>query len=476
MKKVVSKIWTGNCWEKLTPEVELTFEDIEEFCSKILQDVNIENGTGKGTLQQKGYNNDDREVLGAVASGDGAVAFGGQRYDKTDKPQTEAKGKQSFAQGGSVVVEGDWSAGFGKDSRTFQKAAFAQGGGTQAGDPDDSPENYSFAHAEGETTKAVGRGSHAEGCGTVTNGWHSHGEGVRTKTTSSGTHAEGIDTTAGLPLEEWVETHPDYTSIDLGALEHPAHAEGYATKATGYAAHAEGGNTVASNNYAHAEGASTVADGLYAHAEGESAEATARGSHAEGYETLAKHDYTHAEGYCTRTGRTAQHVCGMYNEGLDSTLLEVGNGNAKERKNAFEVKDDNSISIIFNGQKVSLQELLTQVASGGGGGNKLYMNTVHVTLANDVGFVTFTIYSQKPLKVEDLYNYASATFIGKIAVEDYTNNEVYNGIATVQIYPFSANELMFAIIGFGNSGGSVIAISRMENLTNDKITVYSVEV
>ena len=106
--------------------------------------ANLTTGSAAGSIQQVGYNN----VLGAVASGEGAVAFGGQRFDKAGKdvseePQTEAKGVQSFAQGGGVIVEGPWSAGFGKDSKTYQKASFSTGGGNQAGC---TPEEFEIYH------------------------------------------------------------------------------------------------------------------------------------------------------------------------------------------------------------------------------------------------------------------------------------------------------------------------------------------
>ena len=303
---------------------------------------NIEDGTGKGAVQQVGYD----EVPGAVASGDGAVAFGGKRFDKasdSSKPQTEAKGKQSFASGGSVVVEGDWSAGFGKDTKTHQRAAFAEGGGTVAGNKDDSADNYSFAHAEGEVTKAIGRGSHAEGYGGEAHGFHSHAEGVNTKTTTSGTHAEGIETVAGDTWENWVATNPDTTSIDLGAFEYPAHAEGYKSQATGYGSHAEGGETIANGVYAHTEGYLTEANEDNTHAEGALTKANGPCAHAEGFNTSANGDSSHAGGRCTIAGYDDQTVIGRYNKNKPNNIFEVGYGDGdapSQRKNVFEVDKD----------------------------------------------------------------------------------------------------------------------------------------
>lgn len=148
---------------------------------------NLLEGTAIGSIQQKGYDN----VPGAVASGKGAVAFGGQRFDKAgedpaEEPITEAKGEQSFAAGGGVIVDGAWSAGFGKDTKTYQRACFAAGGGTQSGmtygewlvanSKEDTEDNfaayqkdYGFAVAFGDSTKALGRASVSLGEGTVAN-------------------------------------------------------------------------------------------------------------------------------------------------------------------------------------------------------------------------------------------------------------------------------------------------------------------
>jgi hypothetical protein len=387
MKKVVSKIWTGDCWEKLIPKVELTFEDIEEFCSKILQGVNIENGQGVGGIQQ---------VADGVADG------------------FDFAGKNIYAQAYDASLNGVQAYG-------------AVG---------------NFASAFGGKSSAQGKRSNAEGTTTVAKGDYSHTEGNATVTLGANAHAEGAQTVA------------------IGGT---SHAEGQKTQAIGEASHTEGGLTVADEKYTHAEGYGTKASGRYAH--------------SEGYCCEALHDEAHAEGYYTKTGRPFQHVSGAYNEGNADTIFEVGNGNAKERKNAFEVKDDNSISIIFNGQKVSLQELLQQVADGGGGGDsKLYVNTVFVNCDNDYGFFQFQIYSTKPLKPEDLTTYAGMEFTGKISVEDYPNNNVYSGIVMVSVVPFGAGETMFPLVGFADSSGSVIAIQKMEVVANDKISVHSKEV
>ena len=301
-----------------------------------------------------------------------------------------------------------------------------------------------FASAFGGKSSAQGKRSNAEGTTTVAKGDYSHTEGNATVTLGANAHAEGAITVAS------------------GGS---AHAEGQRTQALGEASHSEGVDTKAMLKGSHAEGYGTVAGENYAH--------------AEGYACEALHEESHAEGYYTKTGRPFQHVSGAYNEGNADTIFEVGNGNANERKNAFEVKDDNSISIIFNGQKVSLQELLQQVAAGGGGGyddSKMYINSVVAECDNGYGFFKFEIYSKKPLKAEDLYSYVGVGFVGRINVEDYTNDNVYNGVVMIDVFPFGQNELGFSLAGFANSRGSVIAISKMEVVAKDKIMVTSWEV
>ena len=133
----------------------------QAILSSIKINLNLENGKGTGSLQQGGYG----KVLGAIASGVGAVAFGGQRYDKigkpvSEEPQTEAKGTQSFAVGGGCIAYSFWDVAMGKDCYTHQKASFAMGGGNTAGNPNANENDYAFAFcAGGHDNRAVGYGS-----------------------------------------------------------------------------------------------------------------------------------------------------------------------------------------------------------------------------------------------------------------------------------------------------------------------------
>lgn len=332
--------------------------------------LNLENGSEDGSLEQKDFKYTGESVVfsdgtkgtqngdivpGAVASGKGAVAFGGMRYDYYTSPETHAEnilidpestenhgrmptsaeGNQSFAAGGSVHAYGDWSVAFGKDTNAYGRCAYAEGGGTKAGltleeylekNPDKTEEDYKqkyyFAHAEGQGsaatgatshaegyfTKAIGgSGSHAEGANTVAQGTSSHVEGASSKALANGSHAEGY-----------------FTQASGGG----AHTEGYYTKASGIGSHSEGHSSKASANHAHAEGSQTNATSLImdsygslteeeaedknvgAHAEGVNTIAAASGAHVEGYSTKAWGKYAHAEGQTGRASGTASHTEG----------------------------------------------------------------------------------------------------------------------------------------------------------------------
>lgn len=233
--------------------------------------------------------------------------------------KTTAAGNQSFAAGGSTYAHGDWSVAFGKDTAAYQKASFAEGGGTIAGDPE-GEDTYSFAHAEGEATKAIGRSSHSEGSNTqatgaqahaenyktIASGQHSHAEGSETNSTNKASHAEGYKTTAS-----GTYSHAEGNTTE--ATKTGAHAEGNNTHATNQQAHAEGQNTTASGSNSHAEGYKTSASGESAHTEGLNTKAIGNGSHAEGYLGETSGLYSHAEGQSGKAKANYSHVEGDAN-------------------------------------------------------------------------------------------------------------------------------------------------------------------
>ena len=133
-----------------------------------------------------------------------------------------------------------------------------------------------YAHAEGNSTKATAPGTHAEGNGTTASNSYAHAEGRETTASGESSHAEGNNTTA-----------------------------------SGYCSHAEGYNATASGGYSHAEGYNAVASGFYSHAGGINSEAKAEASFAHGEHAVSNYRGGAAFGISNKT---------------KEALLVVGNG------------------------------------------------------------------------------------------------------------------------------------------------------
>ena len=123
-----------------------------------------------------------------------------------------------------------------------------------------------YAHAEGNSTKATAPGTHAEGNGTTASNSYAHAEGRETTASGESSHAEGNNTTA-----------------------------------SGYCSHAEGNGTVASGGYSHAEGYNAVASGFYSHAGGINSEAKAEASFAHGEHAVSNYRGGAAFGISNKT-------------------------------------------------------------------------------------------------------------------------------------------------------------------------------
>lgn len=133
-----------------------------------------------------------------------------------------------------------------------------------------------YAHAEGNGTKATAPSTHAEGNSTTASSTYAHAEGNSTTASGEGSHAEGEKTTA-----------------------------------SGYCSHAEGYNATASGGYSHAEGYNAVASGWYSHAGGINSEAKAEASFAHGEYAVSNYRGGAAFGISNKT---------------KDALLVVGNG------------------------------------------------------------------------------------------------------------------------------------------------------
>lgn len=118
---------------------------------------------------------------------------------------------------------------------------------------------------------------------------YSHAEGNATKASGYSSHAEGT---------KGIATGPE------------SHVEGYECQAQGTHSHAEGGNTISKGQDSHAEGNKTTANGQNSHAEGQLNNASGVNSHAEGQETRAVGVNSHSEGYKTHADNNNSHAEG----------------------------------------------------------------------------------------------------------------------------------------------------------------------
>ena len=142
-------------------------------------DLNLENGTGKGSLVQKRLVIDGVTWTTAKAYQGAGTALGGG----TQAGRTEEEFNAYFWDSvNNVPLHG----GQGKNS---SGEILDTAGLTYS-------KSYSFAVAEGDSTKALGRGSHSEGSATQAIGNNSHSEGDHTIAEGECSHSEGLNTVA----------------------------------------------------------------------------------------------------------------------------------------------------------------------------------------------------------------------------------------------------------------------------------------
>lgn len=266
----------------------------------------------------------------------------GNTYDKTINAHAEGENTQALARG---------THSEGRDSKAIGQYAHSEGLGTMAGYGSHSEGRYTKAlgnmsHAEGHLTNAYGHNSHSEGRDTTATGYASHAEGNMTEASGNRSHAEGNSTkaTGAYSHAEGNSTkangeasHAEGKQTEAGLQ---AHAEGDQTKATGETAHAEGRLTEASGASSHAEGKNTKATGYRAHAEGMNTKAISESAHSEGVDTEANGRASHSEGTGTVANGENQHTQGKYNvkDTENKYAHIIGNGTSDTaRSNAHTV-------------------------------------------------------------------------------------------------------------------------------------------
>lgn len=308
---------------------------------KVVEGVNLEKGNAPGSTQQKAYTTEAGTVLGAIASGEGATAFGGQRYDKagtdvTEEPQTEARGIQSFAVGAGTLADGTWSVAIGRDTSAYQRASFAAGGGSKAGltfaewllenSLEDTEENkakyettYGYSMALGERAVATGKAAVAIGNRTEATGTYSFATGQITEASGLDSATFGNDTKA---------TGAKSFAAGEGSVAEGerAFAIGKATTASGESAVSEGDGTSATNWAAHASGIGTIASGKASSSCGASTKASGYASFVSGIGTTAEGDFSTAEGNNTLASGYNSHAGGHNSEAKGDNSFAHGDG------------------------------------------------------------------------------------------------------------------------------------------------------
>lgn len=190
--------------------------------AKVFVSANIEDGEGKGAVQQvddgvkDGFDFTGKNTLAEYldpslsaiqpygAVGAYSSAFGGK---------SSAQGKRSHAEGTTTIAKGNYS--------------HAEGDNCVAGGADSHAEGYKTytrndaqaSHAEGYSTVAEGKYSHAEGQESVATGTYSHAEGYQTHAAGSGSHTGGRSTVANHDYQTIVGVFNDnkeHTLFEVG--------------------------------------------------------------------------------------------------------------------------------------------------------------------------------------------------------------------------------------------------------------------
>lgn len=332
--------------------------------------INLENGEANGSLIQKDfvYEGEDIQfsdgtrgtqsgdvILGAVATGFGATAFGGLKYDYYTSPEshnynltvdeeatehwgrtpTSAEGNQSFAAGGSVHAHGDWSSAFNKDTNAYQKGSASFGGGTQSGMSEEefnklysieingvlypkyiSKYNYdpAFPYIWEYTSYTI-----SDGIVTMIYNW---GENI---TYSDITNIIIVENRQGLPYEKsWGF---GFTSGEVNTAKGRASfAANYSNDADGMFAAAFNEDNKATGQAAFVTGKAGIASGNMSFKAGEGGEAAGTRSAVFGYNSkaIAEADNAFAAGYEAKSNGFASVAMGYRPTASGSYAVAVG--------------------------------------------------------------------------------------------------------------------------------------------------------
>lgn len=149
-----------------------------------IKDLDLENGEGVNSLQQKQSDKD--------------VEFENPYYTPHYTYEIGAFGKDSIMLNGNSMTQGELSTAIGRNTLAEGARSFASGTKTAAVGNNSHAEGLQTyaggsngAHAEGNQTGALGSASHAEGNNTQARGDAAHAEGTSTKAIGNYSHAGG---------------------------------------------------------------------------------------------------------------------------------------------------------------------------------------------------------------------------------------------------------------------------------------------
>lgn len=332
-------------------------------------DINLENGTGDGSIQQVIYLDTN---LNAKATGLGSVAFGGFRGDKPNEVPTAddrtnvAKGIQSAVFGCGNLAAGDWSFVSGKDNTVYSNRAFVSGGANMT---------FKFDSSTGMSYEKtnVGRFNAIFGNNNI---FRSSNELNESNLIAGGSNlVEDAERSIIVGYNNTVKGQFNATFGQANRVNeaHNSIVSGKNNIVSGHANQVSGeSNTVGGqynlvsgqNNKNRGYHSATIGNTSYVgyNSDGTETEVIPTGSAAfgwsranahyslsAGYDTEALESYSVALNQKTKTGRAAQTVVGKYNIGKANTLFEVGMGNStSDRLNAFEVLENGGFNSYGN--------------------------------------------------------------------------------------------------------------------------------
>ena len=384
MKEAALKLWTEKGWINIFPKTKAELvqlsdgRSVAEVLDYLLKNpisfsINIENGTGAGSLQQRGNH----------ATGANSVAFG-SRTEYLLSPTTKAEGENSIAAGASALTQGYASAAFNRKTQALQYGCFVAGGGNIAGKTLDEFRDWVKSYTDNPDSVTVGTVTkytasdrtycydsslrYEEQYYVLHPGYGdthydykrfetyatAFGENNKSRGRSSITYgmqceADGEQALAGGFQSKALARYAVALNYACIANAKYAMAINYLTKASGEGSFAANSGGVAGGLNSAKFGTDSKANAENAFVTGYNCIANAKDTYAGGNSSQATAWLAYAYGQQLRASATTQTVFGRFNKvseistGSDWELFQIGNGWGtadNQRRNAFGVRYD----------------------------------------------------------------------------------------------------------------------------------------